>query len=191
MTHGKLSLHLRGRVTAALLACLAALFLASCKGEPPSAETVRQIIEREVPGAQLRRTSHVHLGRFTLGLVKGVMRLVAFDDAETRRTLSHVQRVDIADYEILSMPEADFELTDSFHGKLERHGWYPMVKVREEDSRTWIYYREDGVGSISNLYIVELDSTELVVIDLAGRLDRLTAELIADDPDAFMAGIGS
>lgn len=189
MTQGAPRRRRMASVTTALLVAWAALFVVGCKGEPPAAETVRLLIEREVPGAQLRRESRVHLGRFTLAAARGVLRLAAFDDGETRRTLSHIRRIDITDYEVVSLPEVDFApLTAAFTRKLERHGWYPMVKVHEEDSRTWIYYREDDAGSISNLYIVELDAAELVVIDLAGRLDRLTAELIADDPDAFVAG---
>ena len=182
----------RGRAALAGLVAAAALSLVGCKDTPPSGETVRMLIEREVPGAQLRRGSRVRLGRFTLALAKGVMRLVAHDDAETRRVLSHVRRVDIADYEVVSLPDDGLApLADSFARRLESHGWQPMVKAREEDSRTWIFYRESTAGSISNLYIVELDAAELVVIDLAGRLDRLTAELIADDPGGFVAGIGS
>jgi hypothetical protein len=165
--------------------------VSACQGQPPSAETVRLHLESEVPGAEFRRDSHVRLGRFTMALAKGVMRVVAFEDKETRNALSHIKRVDVASYEVVAMPELDsISLPGRFERRLTRLGWYPMVKTREEDSRTWVYYREDGAGSISNLYIVELDSAELTVIDLAGRLDRLTAELVAEDPDGFVAGLG-
>ena len=66
-----------------------------------------------------------------------------------------------------------------------------MVKAHEEDSRTWIFLREDGAGTIRNLYLVELDSAELTVIDLAGRLDRVLAEFVAADPDGFLSDLGS
>ena len=175
-----------------LLLVLATIATTGCKEEPPSAATVRAHIEREVPGARLRRDSSIRLGRFTLGLAKGVMRLIEPGDRQTHRALSNIHRVHVTSYEVLALPDIDrLELPASFERGLARHGWYPMVKEREEDSRTWIFLREDGAGTIRNLYLVELDSAELTVIDLAGRLDRVLAEFVAADPDGFLSGLGS
>lgn len=165
--------------------------LLGCSGAAPSAETVRLHIEREVPGAAFRRDSHIRFGRFTFGLVKGVLRMTAFEDRETRRVLSHVKKIDIASYEVLSLPELDdLRLPRRFERNLAKLGWYPMLRERDQDSRTWIFYRQGDGDTITNLYIVSLDAAELTVIDLAGRLDRLTAELVADDPDGFVASLG-
>jgi Domain of unknown function (DUF4252) len=168
-----------------------ALSSVACAGEPPSAETVRWHIERQLPGVRFHRDTHLRLGRFTMALARGVVRLVEPGDRETHRILSHVRRVDVATYEVEGVPALDgLRLPPRLEKDLASGGWVPMVRTREEDSRTWIYYRENGSGSIRNLYIVELDSDEMTIIDLAGSLDRMAAELVADDPNGFVAGLG-
>jgi hypothetical protein len=162
-----------------------------CGGEPPSAETVRAHIERQAPGARFRRDSRIRLGRLTLGLARGVLRLVEPGDRDAHRVLSSVDRLEVATYEVESLPPlGGLEIPPRLATLLARGGWVPMVKTRDEDGRTWVYYREDDRGSIRNLYIVELDSVELTIIDLAGNLDRIVAEMVADDPDAFLADLG-
>lgn len=174
----------------ALLAVLACA-VTGCDGEAPAAESVRLHFERSVPGVEFRRDSHIRLGRFTLGLAKGVMRVVAYEDRETRRALSQIHSIDVASYEVVSLPPVDeLTLPPRFERRLAEEGWYPMVKTREEDSQSWIFVRERASGAISNLYIVELDAAELTVIDLTGRLDRVVAQLVADDPDGFLADVG-
>jgi len=175
----------------ALLLSVLALAAAGCDGEAPSAEAVRLHLERSVPGAEFRRDSHVRLGRFTLSLAKGVMRLVAFEDRETRRAMAQIRSIDVASYEVVAWPASHaVTLPPRFESRFAEQGWYPMVKTREEDSQSWIFVREVEPGAISNLYIVELDEAELTVIDLTGRLDRVMAQFVADDPDGFLAGIG-
>ncbi len=176
---------------AVLVLAVTAFTTMGCDGAAPSAESVRLHLERSLPGAEFRRESHVRLGRFTLGLAKGVMRLVAYDDRETRRALSQIHSIDVASYEVVSLPTAGkITLPPRFERRLAAQGWHPMVKTREEDSQSWIFVREIESGAISNLYIVELDSVELTVIDLVGRLDRVMAQLVADDPDGFLADVG-
>ena len=184
-----------GRRAATGWTCRAMLVVAlaagGCDGEAPSAEAVRVHLEQSIPGAEFRRESRVRLGRFTLGLAKGAMRLVAFEDRQTRRALSQVRSIDIASYEVLSLPtDPDVTLPPRFERRLAAAGWYPMVATREDDSHSWIFVREPEPGEITNLYIVELDAFELTVIDLQGRLDRVVAQLVADDSDGFLADVG-
>jgi Domain of unknown function (DUF4252) len=181
------------RWNAAAVLTLTALACGGCvDGAPPAADTVRAYIERSVPGAEFRRDSHIRLGRFTLGLVKGAMRLVGAEDREARQIMANIRSVDIATYEVMSLPTVlKLSLPPRMERQMAEDGWYPMVKTREEDSRTWIFAREVETGTVTNLYIVELDSSELTIIDLAGRLDRIAAQMVADDPDGFVDGLGS
>ena len=93
--------------TVTITAAVLALATTGCDGRAPSAESVRLHLERSVPGAEFRRESHVRLGRFTLGLAKGAMRLVAYEDRETRRALSQIRSIDVASYEVVSWPATD------------------------------------------------------------------------------------
>jgi len=180
------------RRAAAMLLALAALASLGCRGgEPPAADTVRFYLERSVPGSEFRRDSHVRLGRFTLGLVRGLLRLVEPEDREARQVMAHIRSVEVASYEVVSLPPAveTLVLPPRLERQMADNGWYPMVKTRDDGELSWVFVREDDAGTVSNLYIVELDDSELTIIDLAGRLDRIAAEMVADDPDAFLAGL--
>ncbi len=54
-----------------------------------------------------------------------------------------------------------------------------------------MFYRPDDAGAIENICVVALDGNELVVVDLEGRLDRVFAEAMADDPDGLVEALGA
>lgn len=173
-----------------ILALATLPLLVACDGEPPSAGQVRAHLERSLPGVRFRREEHIRLGRFTLSLVRGLVRL-AGEDRETRQTLGSIRRVEVATYEV----EGELDLTGlqaprDLERRLADAGWHPMVREREEDSLTWVFVRADDAGAIRNLYVVELDPGELTIVDLAGRIDEIMARALADDPDAFIGELG-
>lgn len=170
---------------------LALPLLTGCDGEPPSAGRVRAHLERSLPGVRFHRAEHVRLGRFTMALVRGLVRVAGAEDGETRQILGSIRRVEVATYEV----EGPLDLTTvSAPRDLERRlagaGWQPMVREREAGSLAWVFVRSDEEGAIRDLYVVALDPDELTVVDLSGRLDELMAAAIADDPDAFVAEVG-
>ena len=173
------------RTWTATLGCLllTALFLTGCK-ETPSMASIQWELERQIPGIQLEREHHIRLGRFTMALVKKVVRLVDDEDQEELRAISHVKRVAVATYRVRSLPEdMDLDVPYRFERKLAKLGWEVVVRQREDDEHVWVFYRLDEEDSIRNLYVVTLDAYELTVVDLEGRLDQMIAEALANDPD--------
>ncbi len=161
---------------------LAALWLVGCK-ETPSIASIQWEIERQIPGIQLERESHIRLGRFTMGMVKKIVRLAADEAPEDLRLISHVKRVAVATYRVRSLPDmTDIKEPYRFERQLAERGWEVVVRQREDDEHTWVFYRLDEEDAIRNLYVVTLDSHELTVVDLAGRLDQMLAEALADNP---------
>jgi hypothetical protein len=178
------------RAGAAALILATSLFV-GCDGEPPSADRVRAHLEHDLPGVRFHRGEHVRLGRFTMALVRGLVRVAAADDREARQVLGSIRRVEVATWEIEgSFDFADIRGPGDLERRLARSGWQLMVRETQEDSRTWIFVRPDEGGAIRNLYIVELDPNELTVVDLAGRIDEMMAAAVADDPDGFVADLG-
>ena len=170
------------RTTAILLCASLALPLAGCR-EAPSAAALKWELERQLPGLRLESESHVRLGRFTLGIAKKIVRWASDEDDEDLRILRHVKRVNVATYRVASLPASgELELPSRFERRLAEKGWETMVREREDDEESWVLYRADASGAIHNLYVVELDEHELTVVDVAGRLDRVIAEALADDP---------
>lgn len=171
---------------AVALLSLGTLTLSGCAGAP-DVEQVRWEIERNVPGARFEREEHFHLGRISLGLLRGVARLTPASNAEIR-PLSQIRGVEVGVYRVESMPDLDraSQALSRFEERLGDHGWSVMLREREADSRTWMLVRSHPDGWLRNLFIVSLEADELTLVRVDGRLDQLFAEAAADDPQRFV-----
>ena len=170
---------------------VAALFTVGCK-QSPTADQIRLEIEHRLPGAKFERESHVHLGRISMGAVKQLMRFTLPKDSSERKIITSLKRVDVATYRVVSLPEGPLVSEVSvLERRLYQEGWTAAVKERELDERTWVIYREDEKGSVRSMCVVSLDSYELEVVSIDGRLDEMLAEAIADDPGGFVQSLGS
>lgn len=173
-----------------LAALLAASCLTGCK-ETPSAAAIEWQLERHIPGLDLERESHIRIPRIAMVAARKVMRFASDEDREDLKLISHVKRVNVATYRVVSMPDVkDFNVPTRFEDRLNESGWELMVRTREDDELTWLFYRPAEEGGITNLYVVALDPHELTVVDLAGRIDRIIAEAFADDPGELVEIFG-
>lgn len=169
-------------------AVVAALLLPGCK-QSPTAEQVRVELEQQMPGTKFKRESHLHLGRFSMGAVKQLLRFTVPE--EDRKLIASLKRVDVASYRVVSPPgNAELEGISVLRQRLEKDGWTVAVKEQEADERTWVIYREDDEGTIRSLCVVSLDPWELEVVSVDGRLDEFFAQAIADDPGGFVQSLG-
>lgn len=174
--------------TAILFVCLP---LVGACNDIPSSSDVRWHLEREIPGASFERESHLRLGRFSMAFAKRIALWAMDDDEETRDIVAKIRSVDIATYRVVSMPtEIDPKTIQKLDRKLAENGWLPLVREREDGSQTWIMTRHDNDGGIRGLLIVELDSWELAIVGVAGKLDEILTQAIADDPAGFSGMFG-
>lgn len=173
-----------------LAVLLAASALASCKSAPSAADVGWQL-ERLIPGLHLERESQVRIPRIAMVVARKLMRMVPDEDKEDLRVISHVKRVNVATYRVVSRPaRATLEAPPRFENRLAENDWELVVRQREDDEHTWLFYRHAEEGAITNLYVVALDAHELTVVDLAGRIDRIFAEVFADNPGQLVEIFG-
>jgi uncharacterized protein DUF4252 len=159
------------------LTCL----LAGCGGSP-SVERVRWEIQRRFPEARFEPEDHVHLGRISLGLIRGLVRMVP-GKVEGQEILNEIHRIDVATYTVHSLPDLSrIQGETHFEERLARAGWNMAIRTREENSRAWIFTRSDEDGGLRNLFVVTLEADELTLVSVDGRLDRALAEAIALEP---------
>ena len=163
-----------------------------CAGGP-SIDTVRWEIERRIPEARFEKEEHIRLGRISMGLIHGILRLVPDKDVdEARQIINEVHRVEVATYKVKSLPNLDgLEKETGFERDLARAGWTVAVRTREADERTWIFLHNSQDGGLSNLFVVSLDKQELTLVRLDGRLDRAFAAAIAENPHKMAKQIGA
>ncbi|HEX4494426.1 MAG TPA: DUF4252 domain-containing protein [Thermoanaerobaculia bacterium] len=174
----------------AALLSLASL-LAGCGGSP-SVEQVRWDLQRRFPEARFDPDEHVHLGRLSMGLVHGIVRMAARHDDDARdgmEIVDQIQSVDFASYKVHALPDLDRLAEDGrFERRLAANGWSPIVRTREKRERTWVYARLDPAGSFRNLFVVSLEGDELTLVRVDGRLDRVLALAMAENPKAALGG---
>ena len=84
---------------------------------------------------------------------------------------------------------ADGRVSCAAHGALDRvdrelaaGGWWPMVTEREDEDIVRVFAHGDGGGELDGLYVIEFDGAELEVVRLEGRIERLMAEAVSEDP---------
>lgn len=169
---------------------------AGCAGGAPSVEAVHSEIQRRVPEARFELEEHIRLGRISMGLIHGLVRLVADDEDEQElKMINEVHRVEVATYKVTSLPDLDrFESQlkgpTGFEQDLARAGWTLAVRTREAGERTWIFLHTTPDGGLSNLFVVALDHGELSLVRVDGRLDRAFAAAVADHPKEVVREVG-
>jgi len=169
---------------------------AGCAGGAPSVDAVRWEIQRRVPGARFEPDTHVRLGRISMGLIHGLVRMAADEDEEGLQMINDVHRVEVATYKVISLPDLDrfegqFGGQTGFERDLVRAGWTLAVRTRETDERTWMFLHTDPDGGLRNLFVVTLDGKELTLVRLDGRLDRAFAAAVADHPKEVVRQVGA
>ncbi|HYO16713.1 MAG TPA: hypothetical protein VE685_26245 [Thermoanaerobaculia bacterium] len=170
----------RNTLSAALLLSLTLPF-AGC-ADAPSADSVRWEIQQRIPEARFETEEHIRLGRLTLGLIKGLLRLVPNAD-EGAAVVREIHRLEVATWRVHGLSDLDrLPSQTRFEDQLSRSGWAMTVKAKDGESRSWLFTRSNGEGSIRNLLVVDLNGDELSVVRLDGRLDRAFAEAIAERP---------
>jgi hypothetical protein len=187
------------RPTIPLLVTLALGALSTGCAGGPSIDTVRWEIERRIPEARFEPEEHIRLGRISMGLIHGILRMVPDKDVdEARQIVNEVHRVEVATYRVKSLPNLDrldrldrLGTETGFERDLARAGWTMAVRTREKDERTWIFLHDGEGGSLSNLFVVSLDKSELTLVRLDGRLDRAFAAAVAEHPQRMAKQIGA
>jgi hypothetical protein len=179
------------RHAALLLSLLAASSLLIGCGGSPSVEEVHRELQSRFPHARFEPVEHVHLGRISLGLLHGLVRMTDAGDGDDQAStiVSGIGGVDYASYKVRDLPDLDgLAGSPRFAQQLARSGWSLMVRSRENAERTWVYVRSDEKGALRNLFVVSLEKDELTLVRLDGHLDRAVAAALAEHPKSMFEG---
>lgn len=162
---------------------LALVFAAAGCGSTgaPGAAEVRASIEKANSECRLERESRISLGGLKLWGVKSLVRLAGESDGA--ETLSHIQRVEVVTYRMTSSSLCgDHTWLEPFRKEMAVWGWRPMAMERDDSDVTWVNARYDAQGDVEGLFVVTIDGNELEVVRVEGRIDRLIADAVAEDP---------
>lgn len=162
-----------------LTAAVMALLLGGCM-QAHQLNSLCEEIADECPGTRFEREISISLGPISLGLARFATGF-SEDTREAREYLDGVNRIQLAIYKI-SSPQLDkrLRLPQQLRDLIEEDGWEMVVKSSEKDETAWILYREDD-GRIRDMHITALDSEELVMIRISGRLDELFEKAMKEE----------
>ena len=178
--------------TALALVLLFSASVLSAGGGMPSARAACQEIKEQVPGARFERESHFRLGRIAMAFVKPIARWALDEDDEARVILAGIKKVDIATYRVVSLPETlDVAAIRRIESRMLANGWNKIVRSRDQGENTWVFSRHRKDGSISGIFVVDLNEYELTFVGVEGHLDEVLAAAIADEPGEFSGLFGS
>jgi hypothetical protein len=175
-----------------VLACLlvGSLLAAGC-ATSSTVQDVATTIEGDLGGGHLERESHIRIGGLTMAMARGIARMAADLESEERAALRSVRSVEVATYRVHGAPtEGGPPSLRQVETRLMRQGWQPMVRERDGHESTWVWVKGDPEGRLRGIVVVDYDGSELEVVRVRGRLDRVLAEAMADDPDSAVEIFG-
>ncbi len=154
------------RLTGVLLTVAAVLALSACgisgnlRGEPGYAEF-------ESPG--LRNTDL----QFALSLGPVPLRFArkfVDDDPEVSAILDQLSAIRLRVYEVDANPESVRQTMGQATDRLIEEGWSTVVAMREDDELASVLVWMDEEDEIRGLAVIAQDATELVFVNLIGRI---------------------
>ena len=165
----------RIRLRAAIAVLGGAGWCAGCVTYAPHVDRLAADLDREVAGWEIESAQSYKLGRISLGLAKGVTRMVLpAEDDEERAALSALKglrRVEFGTYRATGAPPD--RLPEEIESSLERRGWETLARFQDHGELGWVLYRMDRDDRLRQLVVLALDHDELTVVRLGGRLDRV------------------
>ena len=122
---------------------------------------------------------------FQLQIGSGLISLGEFavsfsDEQEVCKYLRDIKNVQVGIYSLDDISRnRPIVIPDKIGKKLARKGYEPMVRVKERDSAVWVMTKMRG-KRIESLYVIALDRSELVLVEVQGRLERLIEKAIRE-----------
>ena len=154
---------------------------------------MRWEIERRIPEARFEPEEHIRLGRISMGLIHGILRMVPDKDVdEARQIVNEVHRVEVATYRVKSLPNLDgLEQGDRLRAR-PRPRRLDRGRAHPRSGRAHLDLPPQRRGrSLSNLFVVSLDKGELTLVRVDGRLDRAFAAAVAEHPQKMAKQVGA
>lgn len=145
----------------------------------PDLDRVQRMVAREIEPATLRTKVKLTLGPMALSLARMVTEWADIDE-EARACLADVDRVEINVQEISGLSSlSSVHWPKGLERRLDQEGWETLVKARDEEEIVLILYRLRG-KTIGAMYVICLNSKELVLVKIEGRLDSLITRALED-----------
>jgi hypothetical protein len=145
----------------------------------PDLDRVRKDIEQQIPGATFKKEVALSLGPVTLGVARAVVRL-APDAHEAAAYLKDLHDVTVAVYEAQNIAQVPQIRLPKDLKKLTANGeWELALKAADDGEFVWIFCKTED-GTVKGLYVVVLDSDNLVLVRARGRIENILRKAMSE-----------
>ncbi len=159
--------------------CLSLLLLSGCLWAP-DLEKVKNDIQAQAPGASFHRKIAFSLGPVTLGIARGVLKLVP-DARDAEGYLRDIRNVQVAVYDVENLPNGFAPRTPNPLQKLlDRDRWELAVRTCEDGEAVWVLYKISS-ASFADFCVVALEGDELTLVRVRGRLEDIVKRAMRDN----------
>lgn len=170
------------RLGALLLVLVLGVGISGCFTFTPRVDSLAEQIERDLPDTQLERRAGAKAGRLSLGLARSIARLAVDQDEEPEAEagiamLSGIKRVEFRSFDRVSEGELSEVSEIDLEHHLGRRGWSTVARVVGDESLAWVMVRF-GERRIRSAVVLVLDDSELHLLRVSGRLDRVLVEAL-------------
>lgn len=143
-------------------------------------------IQKQVPEARFKKSIQLNLGPASLGFAGAVLGLASDHDRdvlEAKSYLEEVRSVKLAIYETHNLRSAKkIKLPAYLEKMIDRNKWQAVVKVQEDKEFVMAVYKLHR-RSITEMFVLALNTDELVLVQVEGRLDRLFKKVMQEHVD--------
>ena len=158
---------------------LSACFLSGCILVNSDFLHTKRLILNEIGAVDVKTEFQLQIGS---GLISLGGIAVSFTDSKDAicKYLRDIKNVQVGVYNLYNVDrKRPIAIPDKIGKKLSRKGYEPLVKVKERDGAVWVMTKMKG-KRIESLYVIALDRSELVLVEIQGRLERLIEKAIRE-----------
>jgi hypothetical protein len=154
----------------------------------PEIASMKNDIETALDG-DFEREVGIRLGRFSIGLGKAILGVIASEDDEelsnVTEMLRGLRKVEVSVYETGELGgEGWRDVARRVESAMARESFTATVRVRDDHELAWVFCRLDEKEQLRAVTVIALDDEQLTLVRLAGRLDRALAAAISLARDA-------
>jgi hypothetical protein len=138
---------------------------------------IEDSIRGEIYPANLNRDFKLGIGSLSIGILKGFID----DEEEADAYLKEIKAVQVGIYTISNSEKSDsFRIPGNVEQCMIKKGWEPFVHVRSKKGENVSLYYQLFSNSSASIYVIVLESDELVLVEIKGNLDNILNKAICE-----------
>ena len=145
----------------------------------PSLDRIQRMVAEEIEPATMKTEVKFNLGPIALSAAKFVTRIADVEE-EVQDYLGYIDRVELNVQRISGLSSLrSLRWPKQIEKKLKDDGWEILVKAREDEEIVLVLYKSRK-STIRSMYVMALNTEELVLVKVDGELDTLAIQAIED-----------